>query len=75
MIYMVACIQKTMAYCEATACVQVQNTGDVIAFYNSVFVPAVKTDLLRINHERSTLAKPPATEGLLGASPARAFSR
>ena len=54
---------------------QVQQTGDVIAFYNSVFVPAVKTHLLRINQDRASLAMPPPTEGLVGASPIRPFNR
>ncbi len=54
---------------------KVLHTGDVIAFYNSVFVPAVKTDLLRINQDRASLARPPVTESLLGASPARSYNR
>ena len=54
---------------------QVLHTGDVIAFYNSVFVPAVKTDLLKINQDRASLARPPPTESLMGASPIRSFNR
>ena len=54
---------------------QVLQTGDVIAFYNSVFVPAVKTDLLRINQDRATLPAPPAAEGLIGESPVRRYNR
>ena len=54
---------------------KVLHTGDVIAFYNSVFVPAVKTDLLRINQDRASLARPPVTENLTGASPARSYNR
>ena len=55
--------------------VQVLQTGDVIAFYNSVFVPAVKTDLLRINQDRASLPAPPAPEGLIGESPVRRYNR
>ena len=54
---------------------QVLQTGDVIAFYNSVFVPAVKTDLLRINQDRASLTAPPAAEALVGGSPIRCYSR
>lgn len=49
--------------------------GDVIAFYNSVFVPAVKTDLLRINQDRASLPVPPAAESLIGESPVRRYNR
>lgn len=54
---------------------QVLQTGDVIAFYNSVFVPAVKIDLLRINQDRASLSAPPAAEGLIGESPVRRYTR
>ena len=55
--------------------IQVLETGDVIAFYNRVFVPAVKADLMRINQDRAGLPLPPAPEILQGASPMRSYSR
>lgn len=68
-------IFRTVVLKQTEVELQVLHTGDVIAFYNSVFVPAVKTDLLRINQDRASLARPIVTESLLGASPARSYNR
>ncbi|KAL0037539.1 hypothetical protein WJX77_001507 [Trebouxia sp. C0004] len=68
-------IFRTVVLKQTEVELQVLHTGDVIAFYNTVFVPAVKTDLLRINQDRASLARPPVTESLLGASPGRSYNR
>ncbi|KAL3130799.1 hypothetical protein ABBQ38_000136 [Trebouxia sp. C0009 RCD-2024] len=68
-------IFRTVVLKQSEPELQVLQTGDVIAFYNSVFVPAVKTDLLRINQDRATLPAPPAAEGLIGESPVRRYNR
>ena len=39
--------------------VQVEKAGDVIAFYNQVFVPEVKPSLMRLHQARATLPRPP----------------
>lgn len=56
-------------------CLQVLETGDVIAFYNRIFVPAVKADLMKLNQDRASLPLPPVPESLQGASPMRSYSR
>ena len=38
---------------------QVEKAGDVIAFYNQVFVPEVKPSLMRLHQARATLPRPP----------------
>lgn len=66
---------RLSVYSHDPCCFQVEETGDVIAFYNHVFVPVVKTDLLRISQDRKTLPAPPQAEGLHSASPVRSFIR
>lgn len=47
----------------------------MIAFYNHVFVPVVKTDLLKVNQIKADLPLPPLAEGLRGTSPVRDYMR
>ena len=70
-----AAMYQMSVYSQDSCCCQVEKTGDVIAFYNHVFVPVVKTDLLKISQDRKTLSAPPQAEGLHGASPVRNFNR
>ena len=48
-----------LSCCLCCCLLQVEKAGDVIAFYNQVFVPEVKPSLMRLHQARATLPRAP----------------
>ena len=68
-----SCYRKPLHRARARAApprAQVVKTGDVIEFYNAVFIPAVKAFVLRLGSGKAALVRPPALS--VPSTPSRA---
>ncbi|KAK9815768.1 hypothetical protein WJX72_009183 [[Myrmecia] bisecta] len=52
-------IFRTVIIHQSEPDLQVQKTGDVIEFYNAVFIPTIKAFLLKVGTKQAPLTKPP----------------